>query len=250
MGVQWVTAFLDRRAAGRDAAAAFWARVTAGTLSPVRGVRGEFATVLPPDGEAYLRVQTVLEGPGGTHLDLHVPDVESAARRAQTLGATAVPRDGYVALTSPAGLPWCLVPAAGAPRRPAPVEREGGHHSLLDQVCIDIPPDAFAAECAFWQEVTGWQLRPGSRPEFAYLVRPPGIAVRLLLQRLDDMPADGRARAHPDLACGDVPAEVALHQTWGARVLGRFPHWTALSDPSGMPYCVTRRDPVTGTLPA
>jgi hypothetical protein len=252
--VSWLTAFLDRPASGAGPAARFWTAVTGTELSPPRGERGQFATLrpVPGDGDAYLRLQTVrtAAGPGGGHLDVHVPDVAAGAERAVALGARATPRGGYVTLTSPAGLPWCLVPAvvAGA-RRPAPVERDGGVCSRADQLCLDVPPATFAAECAFWQAMTRWELRTGSRPEFAVLVRPEDIPLRLLMQRLDAEPPAGRAGCHLDLACTDVPAEVAVHEGWGARVLARFPGWTTLADPSGVPYCITRRDPVTGLVP-
>ena len=57
--------------------------------------------------------------------------------------------------------------------------------SLVDQVCIDIPPARYDEECAFWAEATGWELRAGSRPEFRFLVRPEAMPLRILLQRLD-----------------------------------------------------------------
>jgi hypothetical protein len=246
--VRWLTAFLDRPATSVGPATDFWTRVTGTTLSPVRGERGEFATLLPPDGDAFLRVQTVLAGPGGQHLDVHVDDVPAAAARAVALGARAEPQDGHVVLTSPGGLTWCLVPAHGEALRPAP-QRRDGVASLVDQLCLDLPPEAFEAECAFWPAFTGWQLARGSRPEFAVLVRPPGMPLRLLLQRLDDEPSGGRAACHLDLACTDVAREVARHEAWGAEVVATFPAWTTLRDPAGVAYCITRRDPLTGTLP-
>lgn len=140
MVVRWLTAFIDRPNSGRDTAVEFWKRVTGSTVSPVRGERGQFATFLPNDGDAYLRVQAVLEGAGGTHLDLHVADVESATQRAVALGARTQPRDGAVTLSSPAGLVCCLVPATVAGlRRPSPVTRNDGHASLVDQVCAESP---------------------------------------------------------------------------------------------------------------
>jgi hypothetical protein len=83
----------------------------------------------------------------------------------------------------------------------------GGHRSLLDQICLDIPPQVFADECTFWAALTDWELRAGSRQEFAYLARPAGMPLRLLLQRLDDDRTDS-ARAHLDLATSDVAAEL------------------------------------------
>jgi hypothetical protein len=55
----------------------FWREVTGSALSPFRGVAAEFATLLPPDGDAYLRVQRVKDDPGGHHLDLHADHFET-----------------------------------------------------------------------------------------------------------------------------------------------------------------------------
>jgi Glyoxalase-like domain len=250
--VLWLTAFVDRPVADVQAAVGFWSLVTETTLSPTRGDRGQFATFVPSatdGGDAFLRVQTTLDGGDPGHLDVHVADVEAETARAVGLGASAVPCDGYVTLTSPAGLRWCLVPGRPGLRRPAPVRRPDGSTSLLDQLCLDVPPAQWDVECAFWQAVTSWELHRGSRPEFAFLVRPGNIPLRLLLQRLDDRPSTGRASCHLDLACSNVAAEAALHQAWGARVQAQYPNWTTLADPTGVPYCLTRRDPVTGTLP-
>jgi hypothetical protein len=106
---------------------------------------------------------------------------------------------------------------------------------------------AFAAESRFWAALTSWELRPGSRPEFRYLARPDGIPLRLLLQRLDDAKV-GQGRGHLDLACNDVPAERRRHLALGASLVRQTPNWTTLADPTGLEYCVTRRDPTTGTL--
>ncbi|MGV1008095.1 MAG: VOC family protein [Dermatophilaceae bacterium] len=253
MTVLWLTAFLDRRAGSVRQAERFWARVTDTTLSPTRGDRGQFATFLAVNssvGDPFLRVQTLLDGNDHGHLDVHVADVAAESARAVALGGSASPQNGHVIMTSPAGLRWCLVPGEAGLQRPAAVRRAGGWTSLVDQLCVDVPPTSWDVERAFWQAVTGWELRQGSRPEFAYLARPQGVPLRLLLQRLDVTPVSARASCHLDLACSDVPREVALHETWGARVVARHPHWTTLTDPTGSAYCVTARDPVTGTLPA
>ena len=34
----------------------------------------------------------------------------------------------------------------------------------------------------------------------------------------------------------------------GARIIAPFPHWVTMADPTGRPYCLTMRDPVTGKL--
>src|SRR5436305_12459468 len=88
---RWLTLFLDFPAGSFDAGVAFWREVTGSALSPFRGPAGEFATLLPPDGDAYLRVQRIADGSGGGHLDLHLHPaagpVDQAAGRALALRA-------------------------------------------------------------------------------------------------------------------------------------------------------------------
>jgi len=72
VAVRWLTVFLDFPATSFGAGVAFWREVTGSGLSPLRGAAGEFATLLPADGDAYLRVQRVAGGSGGHHLDLPV----------------------------------------------------------------------------------------------------------------------------------------------------------------------------------
>ncbi|HVT71392.1 MAG TPA: hypothetical protein VHF26_26845 [Trebonia sp.] len=57
MRVRWLTVFLDFPASGFDQGTAFWREVTGSGLSSFRGPGGEFATLLSPDGDPYLRVQ-------------------------------------------------------------------------------------------------------------------------------------------------------------------------------------------------
>ena len=224
MVVGWLTAFLDRPASRVGAAVDFWTRVTGTTRSPVRGERGEFATFRPDpdDGDAYLRVQTVLDGPGGGHLDVHVADPLATVPRAVDLGAGVRWLDGYATLISPAGLRWCLVPERGVAGstllRPAPVRRDDGVRSLVDQLCLDVPPAAFETECAFWTAFTGWPLRAGPSPQVAVLDGPEALPLRLALRKLAADPVDGVAGCHLDLATSDVEREVARHLGWGARV--------------------------------
>ena len=52
---QWLTLFLDLPGQSFDAGVAVWREVTGSDLSPFRGPAGEFATLLPSDGDAYLR---------------------------------------------------------------------------------------------------------------------------------------------------------------------------------------------------
>jgi hypothetical protein len=176
-------------------------------------------------------VQVVGDGPARAHLDLHVEQVSVQARRAVGLGAVVVLDDGeLVVLRSPAGLAFCLVAWAGEGVRPT------GGRSLVDQLCLDVPAGGFDAEADFWAALTGWERRPGSRPEFDFLVRPEGMPLRLLLQRVA-----GPAGMHVDLSCGDRAAEVAWHVALGASVVAVHERWTTLRDPAGRAYCVTDR---------
>ncbi len=249
MTVRWLTAFIDRPAASHDAAARFWSALTASALSPSRGQHGQFATLIPPDGDAYLRAQRLAEGPAGTHLDVHVDDIGASARRAVDAGARQVQAyDDVVVLRSPAGLPWCVVEHHGERSRPPPLPAgDTGELHLVDQICIDIPASRFDEECAFWSRITGWEVRQSSlRSEFRYLVRPDACPLRVLLQRLEEQ--HGVARAHLDVASTDVEQVVAHHVRLGATIRGLFDHWTVLADPSGVRYCVTARDPRTGVI--
>jgi len=235
MGVRWVTGFLDTPS---RAVEPFWQAVTGSGLSARRGPGGEFATLVPAGGDAYLRVQVVGDGPVGSHLDLHVEQVSAQTRRAVSLGASVVVDNGdWVVLRSPAGIVFCLVPWQGERVRPEPLRWPGGQRSLVDQLCLDVPVGGFDAEADFWAALTGWERRAGSRPEFDFLVRPDELPLRLLLQRVGGT----RAGVHVDLACDGREAEVARHVGLGASVERVTDRWTTLRDPAGRPYCVTDR---------
>ena len=235
-----MTLFLDLAGAGSET---FWLNVTGTRPSSRRGPDGEFVTLMPPHGDAHLRLQRLREGAGGCHLDLHVAHdaIDGAAARAVALGARQRHREeGEVTvLESPGGFPFCLVRWDGEKTIAEPAD--GAGLSRLDQLCVDAPADLFEAECAFWAELTGWETRAGSRPEFRSLVRPALLPVRLLFQRLDH--DGGRVTGHPDFACDDRDRLTARHTAAGARVVATFPHWTTMADPDGRPYCLTDRDP-------
>jgi hypothetical protein len=218
----WLTAFLDLPAGEYDDAVAFWRGVTAYSVSPSRGEHDEFATLLPPSGDAFLRVQRTQAGAPGVHLDVHAPGQSFEVRR------------------SPGGLPYCLVGGAEA-ERPEPVTWPGGNRSIVDQVCLDIPPGRWEEECAFWAELTGWPLVAGGRPEFRRLSTPAGQPLHVLLQRLDS--GDGPVRAHLDLATDDRATEVRRHEHLGARAVAVHDGWTVMQPPAGPVYCLTGRTP-------
>lgn len=255
MWLRWLTIFLDLPGDAFDAAVAFWREVTGCGLSESRGAADEFATLLPPSGDAYLRVQRVFDGAGGCHLDLHVDpaagSLEDAAAGALALGARLHDHDDEVIIAdSPGGFTFCLVPWEGETKVPAPLAADGAGASRADQLCLDIPPAQFELECAFWAALTGWDLRQGQRPEYAFLKRPGGMPARLLLQRRESAAPGDRVSAHVDFGCADRERLAAWHVARGARIVTPRPYWTVMADPTGRPYCLTVRDPVSGELPA
>lgn len=238
----WVSAFLDFEQGDFDRGVAFWRDVTGYAVSETRGETGQFATLVPPDGDDYLRVQHLDDGPGRVHLDLHVEQPTIAAEAAIELGGHVLVRheQGYVVLRSPGGLVFCFVSHPAA-HRPAAASWPGGHRSQVDQVCLDLPPSSYDAEVAFWRGLTGWDLTEVDEREFERLQPPDSHPLRWLVQRLDhDQPA---VTAHLDLAADDRDAEVDRHLALGATEVSRREWWTVLTDPVGTTYCITRRPP-------
>jgi hypothetical protein len=238
----WLEAFLDFPAETYDTGAAFWADVTGYRLGSQRGPEGQFATLEPPEGLDFLRVQRIADGPR-LHVDVHVEDTEAAAVEAERLGAARQesPFPDVAIMRSPGGFVFCFV-REGAGERPPPRTWPDGRTSYVDQVCLDVPPSRYDDELAFWTALTGWERRdpkPGS--EFGRVTGPPEQPLYLLLQRLDD--EQEVVTAHLDWSASDPEAEEAAHVAAGAELLGRFRGWTVLRDPAGMPYCITHRRP-------
>ncbi|MFF0010053.1 VOC family protein [Streptomyces sp. NPDC005374] len=244
MSTRWTYAFIDRPVARFAQACDFWTTVTGTRLSEFRGERREFVTLLPENADACVKLQAVSSGPGGAHLDFPVDDVREFARSAEELGARVVADQGtLVVLRSPAGQLFCAEPWRGQSGRPPVI-----HGSRLDQVCLDVPPSLHEAEVAFWTALLpDWDSVAGSLPEFHVLKPPPGLPVRILLQRLGE---ERPVAAHLDLACADIGATRAEHERLGAEFVARHRNWTVLRDPAGGLYCLTGRDPETGGLPS
>lgn len=238
-----MTGFFDFPAPDFEAGRDFWLGVTGYALSPSRGSRGDFATLVPGDGDAYLRVQRIYDGPARCHLDLHVDDWARMAARTVWFGAQPVhTEEGLAVFRSPGGLPFCVSDETGGPARPPAVRWRDGSASRVDQFCLDIPPDVYSAECEFWADLTGWRPHDSPLPEFRYLAGAAGMPLRLLLRRTGDRPGTA-VRAHPDLACAGGDAEVTRHETLGATWSHDGPGWVTMRDPAGLAYCVTWRDP-------
>jgi hypothetical protein len=249
--VRWVWAFVDVPEEGAGRGVEFWTRVTHTRPSPWRGDRGQFATLLPQSGDAWVKVQRV-GGGGGVHLDLDVDvPLDEARDRAVDLGAAVlaeVADDGEPAVVvcrTPGGLVFCLT--RWHPEETARGVARHGAESLLDQVCLDIPQQRYAAEVAFWSRLTGWPVDDEGSDEFERLRPPDQAPLRFLLQRLGE--ETGRVRAHLDLACVDREAEVARHAALGATRVRTGRGWVVMRDPNGMEYCCTGRHPATSGAP-
>lgn len=242
-GVRWTYAFIDRPAESFAPACTFWTAVTGTRLSGLRGDDNEFTTLLHDGADACVKAQAVASGPGGAHLDFPVEDVREFTDAALRLGAEVAADHGtWAVLRSPAGQLFCTMSWRGEAVRP-PVVRG----SRPDQVCIDIAPSAYDTEVAFWSALLdGWTSAPGSLPEFHVVKPPPGLPIRILLQRLGE---ERRTGAHLDLACADIGATRAEHQRLGAEFVAHGSGWTVMRDPAGGLYCLTGRDPGTGGPP-
>jgi hypothetical protein len=234
----WVIAFVDL-APGDDASAPFWAAVTGYDDAEVRAGAAEFPPLRPPSGDPYLYVQRLGTGEGRIHLDLFVSDLAAGAAAATGLGATEHARThDFVGLTSPAGIPFCVV-TDEASAVPPPAPWPGGR-SQVDQVCVDVAPSAFDAELAFWEALTGWSRTATDSPEFERL-DDDAMPLRMLFQRLDD---EEPARFHLDISSDDRAAESARHVALGATLENPSDRgFTVLVDPGGRRYCVTDRTP-------
>ncbi|MFT4085515.1 MAG: VOC family protein [Nocardioides sp.] len=239
----WIHLFLDTPVERWAEAVEFWSAVTGTQVSPARGEDGQFVTLLPAEGDPWLKLQAVPAGPR-IHLDLDTSDRAAAVATARQLGgAVAWTYHDVVVMRSPGGLLFChtLRDASARPH----LHRAGG--VAADQVCLDIPARLWDAEVRFWQAITGRDLESSSRPEFAFLGDPdPAGPIRLLLQRLDDDAPE--VSAHLDLAVTDRRGEVGRHLRLGAERVAEEGSWTVLRAPSGHVYCLTDRDPRTGRV--
>jgi predicted enzyme related to lactoylglutathione lyase len=246
--ITWFTAFLDLPADRFDEGARFWSAVTGWRVSDRRGERDEFATLIPSRGDSHLKVQAV-DGPPGSHLDVHVTDLAAGVARVRELGGEVrAEQDGYTVMASPGGFVFCVVPHATS-GLPAPPSSWPGGRSSVEQLCIDAPPAAYDREADFWTAFTGFERDPGEPNEFENLDRPAWSPLRFLLQRLES-DAARRTTAHLDIASDDRAAEIRRHEALGAEVTYEGRGWTTMRDPVGSTYCVTDRVPAYDLPPS
>ena len=244
MNLRWLHVMIDLPGGLEDAATRFWASALGWPLGePWRG-HEEFRSFEPPGGDSYVACQVIEGGPPRVHLDIAVDDVGEMSAHMEALGAEPGPvMKGWRVLTSPGGMPYCLVTHREANRVPEAMQwSAGGHRSRLVQVCLDSPQSRHEDEVAFWQAATHWQWAPSDGPEFAGTLRPGHDSpVQLLFQRLDG-DAD-TVRAHIDLGADDVEAEADRLEGLGARRLWPGRGWITLEDPAGLPFCATGNQP-------
>lgn len=234
----WLQLFLDVPLAEWQRSVDFWSAATAWSALQPRGEEGQFTSLVPETGEGWVQLQAI-DGAPRIHLDLDEPDRDATQARSQALGAVpAWSWAGVPVMRSPGGLLFChTVEPRGMIDRSDPLR-------VLDQVCIDIPADLWETEIAFWRDITGRELTTGLEPEFAFLGA--DGALRVLLQRLGE--TGGEVRAHPDFAVADRPAETGRHVSLGAAVVRESAWWTVMRAPDGHVYCLTDRDPTTGSV--
>jgi glyoxalase superfamily protein len=238
--IDWMHAFVDVDTV--EPTRSFWSAVSGWPVGAPWDDHPEFHSLEPPDGAPYLHVQRV-GAPARVHLDLMSQDVDADRDAHVAHGATAGARfPWWQVMTSPGGLPYCLVTEHRRRTVPAATRWPDGHRSRVSQLCVDIPTDGFDREVAFWQAVTGWAPVTATRPEFRRLGPPSGCPLDVLLQRLGPGES-GPVRAHLDVGTDDVSAEVARLAALGASVVDREHPWTVLTDPAGLPFCVIPRSP-------
>jgi hypothetical protein len=241
MTVRWLQAVIDIPTSHFGVGSEFWRAVSASSFGVVHPDHDEFVHLEPAAGDMHLELQRTNGGLPGVHLDLLVDDIDGDTRRATDLGAQLVSHPGHSVLETPGGVRFCVVPFGGESNRAPAVEHPTVH--AVDQICLDTPAGLFGADVAFWSDFTGWAPNPPVLDEFCSFAQPQSLPIRLLVHRLGAQDTAG-GRAHLDLSCGTGTAAVTeWHQTLGATVQQRHEHWTVMTDPAGMQYCLTSRKP-------
>lgn len=240
----WLTAFLDFPATEFDAGVRFWRGATGYQLSASRGEHGELATLVPPDGRDYLRVQRLGEGFTRLHLDVSVPDPEEFRAQAVALGAThagATPGNLPV-LRSPSGLMLCVQgPVDGV--APTGTTWPDGHSSRVVQVCLDVPRRWFEAEVDFWQRMLGGRWIELEDAEI--VIRQPGESALSL--RLKPAEITPEVAAHLHLVTDERGLEVDRLVGLGAVTRAVRPAKSILEAPGGLALCVLEEAGEGGT---
>jgi catechol 2,3-dioxygenase-like lactoylglutathione lyase family enzyme len=183
------------------------------------------------------------------HLDLATPDLEAAARYAESVGATRAAvqpaddkaDDAFIVMLDPAGHPFCFVPHHEPMDGPV-ARREDGHPPMSVRMpFIDCPDhDALAG---FYTSLLGGSRIWEPDDEYAAVRTPDGFV--LGFQRVGDYrpptwPAQERGQQiHLDIEVDDRQSMVEQATGLGATIAdqnigGSF---TVMLDPVGHPFC-------------
>ncbi|MDT0186805.1 VOC family protein [Microbacterium sp. ARD31] len=111
-------------------------------------------------------------------------------------------------------------------------------------VVLDVPPEVYDAQLAFWSAALGWQ--PGApwpgHPELRSLEPDAGerhgqshVQPYVHVQEIEGPP-----RVHLDVEVPDPVATLARAAALGAEVVSEHDRWTTLASPGGLPFCVLR----------
>jgi len=238
----WLHAVIDVPADLHGRTATFWSSVLGWPLGKAWEGHPELRSFEPPDGDPYVHVQQI-DGLPRVHLDVESEHPERTIAHAVDGGAEVVGRfERWVALRSPGGLPFCVIPRRDR-IAPLPVTWADGHRSRLVQVCIDSPVSQHDREVPFWRALLGGRWVGSDSPEFAGKWHDDdGSPIQLLFQRLDE--PTGQVRAHLDLGTDDQAAEVQRLLDAGALDRGlETPGWRVFADPAGLAFCSTVNAP-------
>lgn len=237
----WLHAVIDVPSDRLSSTARFWGQALGWPAGEPWDGHPELRSFVPPQGTPYVHLQEI-DGPSRVHLDLESPEPDVTVDHARRLGAAFVADHGsWRALTSPGGLPFCVV-WTGTEQRPDAVTWPQGHRGRLVQLCLDSPAAAFDPEVEFWRGLLAGRWVDSARPEFAGTWHDGGSPLQLLFQRLDE--PDGPVRLHLDHGTDDRDAEIGRLLALGAEDLGPGAgDWHVLRDPAGQVFCVTSNSP-------
>jgi predicted enzyme related to lactoylglutathione lyase len=242
--VQWLHVVIDVPPALADEAARFWSAALGWPAGDPWRSHPEFRSFEAADGDAYVLLQVGDHDPR-VHIDLEVDDIDAEADRLAALGAAIRPRGaGWQPMSSPGGLPFCLVARSEHENRPSAPRWGDGPRTRLVQVCIDSPAGLHDQEVAFWRAALDWRWEASADEEFAGKLYPPeGSPVQVLLQRLGADDGGMSTRVHIDLGSDDIAADADRLEMLGAARIGPGQGWIALRDPAGVAFCTTRNRP-------
>ena len=185
------------------------------------------------------------------HIDFATPDIDAAARFAESIGATRAVHqpaedkadDEFVVMLDPVGHPFCFVPHREPWDGPA-AERSDGQPAISMRMPFFDCPDHRALAAFYVALLDG---SPAGQPDDEYVaVHTAGGAV-LGFQRVDGYraptwPTQERGQQlHMDLATDDLAAAKAHALACGATIAfeppGKARHVVML-DPAGHPFCL------------